>query len=349
MKKILGWCAGLPIALSVSGSAVALLAENLDTLEEAFNKYATDFEARATNLGDEPDPDGSRLSDGIHLSLEYSQKEFSNWKERKAVDIKHSINDLYASLCVMTKQLWIPVSVLGRMWNLDEMSAYDVADLFCRMSLAKLSYRKIGNGESKKAGLSLHDLHLEFCQQQAKSKKLQSFWHSTLLHGYEESQSDLCSDLCGLSPLDLVELSPRPWWSDTCPDDGYIHAHLARHLSLSGRVSELAALLLDARWIKVRGKLGGLLGLQEDYDIVDKLLERGERIEENVSVKPKRGSYRLSGRLLGKLGRLLGRQRHIADQALERGERIGGNVSLKPKRVSFRLILKAIQLSWGRF
>ncbi len=141
------------------------------------------------------------------------------------MDTKYSISDLYASLCVLLKQLWIPISALGRMWKLDEKSAFDIADLFCGMSLATLSFRKIGNGETKKPGLCLHDLHLEFCHQEAKSKQLESVWHSALLHGYLESQSDaLSSDLRALSLVRLVQLLPRPWWSEAVLDDGYIHA-----------------------------------------------------------------------------------------------------------------------------
>ncbi len=42
------------------------------------------------------------------------------------------------------------------------------------------------------------------------------------------------------------------------------------------------AVILDARWMNVRGKHGGLLGLKADFEIVDKLLETGERSGENV-------------------------------------------------------------------
>ncbi len=213
-----------------------------------------DFEAGATILGDERDPDGSRLSDGILLSLKYLEVEFSKWKERISEDIAHTISDLYLSLCVLTKQVWVPISVLSRLWNLDEALAFYVADLFCGMSLATLSFRKIGDDMTRKAGLSLHDLHLEFSQQQAKAKKLESKWHAALLHKYlKPSSYALCSDPYTLSPMHLVKVVPRPWWSNAILDDGYIHTHLARHLSSSGGGSELTALLLDARWMNVRG------------------------------------------------------------------------------------------------
>ncbi len=132
VAKILRWCSGLPIALSVCGFAVALLVRNVGMFESACEMYVTDFEERATNLDDEPDCDGSRLADGILLSLKYLQVELSKWRERKAVHIEFTISDLYTSLCVLMKQLWVPVSVLSRMWNLDEKSALDIANMFLK-------------------------------------------------------------------------------------------------------------------------------------------------------------------------------------------------------------------------
>ncbi len=53
------------------------------------------------------------------------------------------------------------------------------------------------------------------------------------------------------------------------------------------------AVLLDARWMNVRGKHGGLLGLKADFEIVDELLETGERTAENVFLKGTRESFQL--------------------------------------------------------
>ncbi len=98
--------------------------------------------------------------------------------------IEHTIRDLYTSLCVLKNQVWVPVSVLGRMWRLDEKLACDIAKLFCEVSLATLSFRKAEHDATKKAGLTLHDLHLEFCKQEAESSNSHSEWHSALLSGY---------------------------------------------------------------------------------------------------------------------------------------------------------------------
>ncbi len=307
VSKILSFCAGLPIALSISGSAIAYLTRTLGTFESACEIYVTDFEHKATNLGDERNPEGKRLNDCIRLSLQYLEAKFTDWKERNSVNIEFTISDLYTSLSVLTNQVWVPVSVLSRMWKLEDKSALDIADMFCGMSLASFSYRKIGEDATKKAGINLHDLHLEFCRQQAKSKNLESSWHTALLLGYLKSSPDtLICDPCTLSSLQLAGLTPRPWWTDGILDDGYIYGYLARHLSLSGQGSELAALLLDARWITVRGKRGGFLGIMADFEVFDKLMT------------------------CGRAGEIL-------------------DIPNESTRNSFRLILKAVQLSWGRF
>ncbi len=46
---------------------------------------------------------------------------------------ERTIRDQYTSLRVLTNQVWVPVSVLGRMWRLDEKLACDIAKLFCEM------------------------------------------------------------------------------------------------------------------------------------------------------------------------------------------------------------------------
>ncbi len=190
----------------------------------------TDLEDGRPYLGAKRDPRGKSLSESILLSLKYLQSEFLKWKASKVVDIERTIRDLCTSLCVLTNQAWIPVSVLGRMWKLDEKLAYDIATLFCEMSPATLSSRKAGRDITEKNGLTLHDLHLEFCKQEAESKNAHSAWNSALLSGYLELPSNgIRLEKCALSPSLLVGVTPQPWWSDEIPKDGYIHANLARH------------------------------------------------------------------------------------------------------------------------
>ncbi len=80
--------------------------------QRACDIYVTDLENGTPCLGVERDPRGKSLSDGILLSLKYLQIEFLKWKATKAVDIEHTIRDLYTSLSVLTNQVWVPVSVV---------------------------------------------------------------------------------------------------------------------------------------------------------------------------------------------------------------------------------------------
>ncbi len=75
--------------------------------------------------------------------------------------------------------------------DFDEKLAYDIANLFCEMSLASLSSRKGAEDFTEKVGLTLHDLHLEFCKQEAESKNSHSLWNSRLLGGYLEGLSNV--------------------------------------------------------------------------------------------------------------------------------------------------------------
>ncbi len=70
------------------------------------------------------------------------------------------------------------------------------------MSLASVSVRE-GRGlrGEEMAGLSLHDLHLEFLSGTSENRNRGgSVWHDGLLQGYLERSSDgLCCDPCTLS------------------------------------------------------------------------------------------------------------------------------------------------------
>ncbi len=195
-----------------------------------------------------------------------------------------------------------------------------------------------------KTGIILHDLHLEFCQHQAKSEMLESKWHEALLDGYLElTSAALCRYPFALSSQHLVEFALRSWWTVADPDDGYINSQLARHLSSCGRGSELAAVLLDARWVIARGKHGGLLGLKADFEVLDELLRADGRTGENVHIGDIGAGY------WSILKAIQLSWESFFDGLRETGENTGENVCSQGMRKSFQLIAKAVQVSWGRF
>ncbi len=192
-----------------------------------------------------------------------------------------SISDLYTSLCVLEHQAWVPVSVLRRLWELDEDAAMEVVRLFSDMSLATL---RLGSESSREAGIVLHDLQLDFCQQQAEEKNKTSLWHARLLNGYAMASNEPRAEESNAITADaVVSFEPRPWWSLAVSEGGYIHANLSRHLTCAGLGIELGALLLDGRWTQLRGKFGGILALKTDFELIEKCLLRMENSEERES------------------------------------------------------------------
>ncbi len=240
VQKSLYICAGLPIALAVTGSAVALRSGTLGNFETAYDAYATRLKKKRGNRGDEDTTDGTSLNAGILLSLECLQDELS----KRKVKTDHFIFDLYTSLCVLESQAWILYLFWGGFGNLTEMQLW-MLSIFCEMSLA--TPRPVREC-SREAGIVLHDSQLDFCQRQVEETNKLSGWHTRLLNGYVAVSNEPCAEQSNTFVTDTVlSVVPRPWWSVAVPEDGYVHANLSRHLTCSGLGIELAALLLEGR------------------------------------------------------------------------------------------------------
>ncbi len=151
VQKILRVCAGLPIALAVTGSAVVLLSSKYGNFETACHGYATRLEKKRGSIGDEDTTEGTSLNAGIILSLEFLQDEFLKRREK----IDYCMSDPYISLCVLKNKAWVSVSVLGRLLLLGEDETMDVVQLFSDMSLVTLRSARESSGE---VGIVLHDL-----------------------------------------------------------------------------------------------------------------------------------------------------------------------------------------------
>ncbi len=263
VSKVLLLCGGLPIALSVAGCAVAKLAKLHKSFASACDDYEVQLKKTKAFLREKPGFIGVSLNAGILLSLECLEPEYEKWKEDYGVDTKHTIKDLYVSLSVLRNQGRIPVSVLSRLWKLDEMEALMVSSFFfCEMSLATLHChdRKVDCEGKAEKELMLHDLHLDFCRHQAQKNGTTAYWHSELLTEYWKGEKDEprfqgSGYSVNTDEETLLSFDARPWWS--VPDDGYIYGNVARHLVGADRSVELGALLLDARWTHLRLSVGG--------------------------------------------------------------------------------------------
>ncbi len=237
----------------------------LGDFDIACDECATRLEEKRSTSGDEG------LTAAILLGLELLQ-----------VKTDHSLKDLYTSLCVAENQAQIPVSVLCRLWQLDEDAVIDIVHLFRDMSLAVL---RQGSESFREFGIVLHDLQLDFCRHYAAKYNKTSLWHAQLLNGYLAASSEpRAEELNAFTTDALVSFEPRPWWSLTVSEDVYIYENLWRHLTCAGLSIELAALLLDGRWTEVRGRIGGLLALKSDFELLEKGFLRIENSMERQSI-----------------------------------------------------------------
>lgn len=220
------------------------------------DKYLKDLRENA-NLG------ASIMDSAIQLSLKYLGAEQN--EKSDSIDTFHmySIREMYTSLCVLDKQQWIPLSVLARMWAVDDMSARRIALSFSSMSLAKTSVQQT-DAEEKEVGLKIHDLPPDFCHKDAGDSGMQQ-WHFRLLtgHMYLLSESKIKWEMLkkptnlknkavvvsGRRLADILLHTPSNWLAEDVVNKNYIFKNLTRHLLEAGLILELWALVLDPQWM----------------------------------------------------------------------------------------------------
>lgn len=196
----------------------------------------------------------------------------------KGLTTAFTVDELHTSLSVMDNQQFAPVSVLARMWNLPNGHAKDIRMMFTSMSLAKASTQHLDGKEE--CGFYIHALHLDFSRRNACRSGHERVWHRRLLNGHIRPNGSWnqtgAEDAVGSFGLNMLEYTPRPWWKRTVENKENIRSQLSRHLRRAGLDLELGATMLDIRWINAQALTGGLLGLQNDLDILQSAFARKE-------------------------------------------------------------------------
>lgn len=182
VQSILSLCAGLPIALAVTSRVVALRVALGSSFGHACSSYLANI-IRLKRLG------LSDLYARIRLGLESVEKDLARNKLLICPSLKHSMGDMYTSLCVLKKQHSIPVWVLSRMWEMEEESALKVAQLFSSMSLVTVSNRTTLD-DFTMYEVTMHDLHLEYCCQEAGRDGQSEFWSALFRGVFTRNVSD---------------------------------------------------------------------------------------------------------------------------------------------------------------
>lgn len=243
VRDILDLCGGLPIALALSGQAVALKVSLGLGFQCACRTYLKEA-AEELHFG------ASFVGTAIQTSLDTLEGKLKSNGQL----YPYSVSEMYSSLCVLMKQQFAPIPVLALMWKLDISSASLVCQELASLSLATMSSRYLEDGGEEENGILLHDLHLDYCSCLAEEREGTAEWHRRLLDGHMAQKSHLKSTTAALDCDEAVNFyrlahKSRPWWSDDVLNKEYIRKYLSRHLHRAGLCIELGETLFDLRWI----------------------------------------------------------------------------------------------------
>lgn len=265
VRGILDRCGGLPMALAVTGGAVALRIGLGLEFEIACQMYLK-LLVEELNLG------ASLLDSAISLSLSSLEEEAeADGKGRH----RYTFREMYTSLCVLRHQQFAPVPVLSRMWDTTESSALDICLKYSSISLAKMTTQVRKNGR-KELGLHIHDLQLNYCRTSSKNTGTSTEWHRRLLEGHLPLDGIAVNEKCDTLGLNMLEYTPRSWWRDDICNSAYLRRNVCRHLCGGGLLLELGSLVLSLLWINAQAHTGGIFGLKTDFETLEKaLVEKG--------------------------------------------------------------------------
>lgn len=169
VRGIIALCAGLPVALAVTGRGVSSYLEVGLGWDRACSMYLADLQ-RAKSIGH------TILGALVSLSLEYVEHKRLKNQHLISSPLQYTVREMFASLCVVPKQHMVPVSALARMWEIDEAVARELVCLFSSVNLANVSRETLADGRTEHK-VRIFDLHLDYCRQEAARFEQSQLWH----------------------------------------------------------------------------------------------------------------------------------------------------------------------------
>jgi NB-ARC domain len=178
--RIVGRCAGLPLALAMAAGYLRRDPNGWKTLSERARKEITA----------ERNPN---FTISGHTGLPSVFKTSFEWLVRERTpprDCSYSWAELYTSLCVLDPASpGLPLCVLSLMWGMCVESAQELCQAFVSLSLATLSA-----DDMEKRMVKLHDLQLDYCVEQCARTRTPSHnsaqflvskctWHLRIIEG----------------------------------------------------------------------------------------------------------------------------------------------------------------------
>lgn len=292
IRTVLDQCAGLPLALGITGKALwHLTSEGSMSLNNALEFYVSKLGKANADLVLESLGSYPNLQTSVLTSLNMADDLGKSVNMVRRFRRQISVRDMYMRLSVVRKQAEVPASMLGKLWNMSQTQVMIVTfEILSKFNLITMFGMTIG----------LHDLLLDFCTNMAIQRGEIKEFHADLLRAYhcpfakesmyrsrkrkriealstsQNSEEHLSEEV---DPVSVKWGGKRAWWDDNIDRDGYLRHNLTRHLVESGNSSELQDLLIDPRWTiyRVRGK--NFLAWESDFaqlfSAEDQNLEQG--------------------------------------------------------------------------
>lgn len=140
--RILKRCGGLPVALNLCGMSLKRMrAIWAGDKKEVWSEYSRKLESKfllTRSFGSY----GS-LDAALPVSPEFLDRE----NEKKDVPLRQSHRKMHRALCILRRQDWIPVRVLGELWDLyDGNCAEDVVMDMAGVGVAYAEHRRLDDG-----------------------------------------------------------------------------------------------------------------------------------------------------------------------------------------------------------
>ena len=268
ITNLLDICEGLPVAHSIVGKSVWQYSMTRNEgAEDAWIEYSQRQSNTPDVIADEYDSLSSLFSTTLHVLDE----DPSDNVQVTQPNLPYSYQEMHQALCVFEKRQWVPLEVLGDLWNIkSEERVRSVCQNFVRVGLAEW-YDEEGREDQFAEGILMHDLAHEFATKQAEKDSKVSLWHQLLLERHANRTELKYSSLHRC----------REWWksSDHCnrKDSGYFSRNFCRHLAHGMPLSnEVLMLVIRPQWIGMQVSQNGLLQYERDLSFARQYLERND-------------------------------------------------------------------------
>eukprot|EP00178_Gracilaria_changii_P000447 TRINITY_DN1054_c0_g1_i1.p1 TRINITY_DN1054_c0_g1~~TRINITY_DN1054_c0_g1_i1.p1 ORF type:complete len:1368 (-),score=190.11 TRINITY_DN1054_c0_g1_i1:4386-8489(-) len=262
-------CQGLPVLLSVVGR---IISETIATVEGDSGlvwKWFVTQQHRLLEL--EADRYGSIKS--VFLSVLRALDHYHG-VDRFLFKLHYKFIDMHRALCVIQKQEWAPLTILGFLWKLEtETQAAQVLRLFASVGLLISLYK--GDGEKTVQGAAMHDLFLDYEKREAEHRGEMTDWHRSVVDGYVENWNLTNGN----------ENECREWWRANPDDACYFKQNIVRHLGEAGLGQEMVTLVTRPQWIEKRVREDGFMLYLQELDFVIDRCQRDERLSSDEGMK----------------------------------------------------------------